>query len=48
MAREYKDSGIEWIGQIPKEWEVGQVKQCFARKNEKAQLENPIVLSLAR
>lgn len=20
MAREYKDSGIEWIGQIPKEW----------------------------
>ena len=48
MAREYRDSGIEWIGQIPKEWEVGQVKQCFARKNEKAQLENPIVLSLAR
>ena len=22
MAREYKDSGIEWIGLIPKEWEV--------------------------
>lgn len=22
MAREYRDSGIEWIGQIPKEWEV--------------------------
>ena len=20
MAREYRDSGIEWIGQIPKEW----------------------------
>jgi type I restriction enzyme S subunit len=26
MAREYKDSGIEWIGQIPKEWEVKRVK----------------------
>jgi len=26
MAREYKDSGIEWIGQIPKEWEVGNIK----------------------
>ncbi len=26
MAREYKDSGIEWIGQIPKEWEVKKVK----------------------
>lgn len=29
MAREYKDSGIEWIGQIPKEWEVIQVKSLF-------------------
>ena len=26
MAREYKDSGIEWIGQIPKEWEVCRFK----------------------
>ena len=26
MAREYRDSGIEWIGQIPKEWEVKRVK----------------------
>lgn len=26
MAREFKDSGIEWIGQIPKEWEVCRLK----------------------
>jgi len=26
MAREYKDSGIEWIGQIPKEWKVIKLK----------------------
>ena len=26
MAREYKDSGIEWIGQIPKEWEQYRIK----------------------
>ena len=26
MAREYKDSGIEWIGLIPKEWEFGKYK----------------------
>ena len=26
MAREFKDSGIEWIGHIPKEWEVKKVK----------------------
>lgn len=29
MAREYKDSGIEWIGQIPKEWEVVTTKRLF-------------------
>ena len=48
MAREFRDSGIEWIGQIPREWKVGQVKQCFIRKNEKAEQDSPIVLSLAR
>lgn len=26
MSREYKDSGIEWIGQIPKEWNVVPLK----------------------
>lgn len=26
MAREYKDSGIEWIGLIPKEWKVPRLK----------------------
>lgn len=26
MAREYKDSGIEWIGQIPKEWDSIRLK----------------------
>lgn len=26
MARELKDSGIEWIGQIPKEWKVARFK----------------------
>jgi type I restriction enzyme S subunit len=27
MAREYKDSGIEWIGRIPREWKVTEVKR---------------------
>ena len=27
MAREYKDSGIGWIGQIPKEWTIAKLKQ---------------------
>ena len=29
MAREYKDSGIEWIGLIPKEWEIVPFKVYF-------------------
>lgn len=43
-----KDSGIEWIGDIPEEWEVVKVKDAFIRKNLKASQENPVVLSLAR
>ena len=29
MAREYKDSGIEWIGRIPKEWKIVPTKRVF-------------------
>lgn len=34
MAREFKDSGIEWIGQIPKEWEVCPHKHIMFKKKE--------------
>lgn len=27
----YKDSGIEWIGEIPEHWEVKKVNYCFAQ-----------------
>lgn len=46
--REMKDSGIEWIGEIPEKWSVKRVKHAFYRKNEKAMLDEPVVLSLAR
>lgn len=46
--REMKNSGIEWIGEIPNEWLVGRVKYIFTRKNEKAMQEDPIILSLTR
>lgn len=35
MAREYRDSGIEWIGQIPKEWEVCLTSMLFHEHKEK-------------
>ena len=35
MSREMKDSGIEWIGEIPKEWEVKRAKSIFAQRSSK-------------
>ena len=35
MAREYRDSGIEWIGQIPKEWEVELIGNNIKEINDK-------------
>lgn len=32
--REMKDSGVEWIGKIPKDWKVVQVKRLFDSKKE--------------
>ena len=43
MARKMKDSGIEWIGEIPEGWEVRKIKSNFAiyagatPKSEKAE-----------
>ena len=48
MSREMVNSGIPWIGEIPKDWEIRKVKDVFIRKNEKAHQENPVILSLAR
>lgn len=25
----YKDSGVEWIGEVPEEWEIKKIKYCF-------------------
>ena len=29
MARKMKDSGIEWIGEIPKAWKINRIKNSF-------------------
>jgi type I restriction enzyme S subunit len=28
---EYKDSGVEWLGQVPAHWEVNHLSRCLAR-----------------
>ena len=45
MAREYKDSGIEWIGLIPKEWKVeliGNNIKEISDKNEDSSEDNAL------
>ena len=33
MARKMKDSGIEWIGEIPEGWEVHRMKSCISQRD---------------
>lgn len=35
MERQYKDSGIEWIGIIPKTWAIERMKGLFIERNER-------------
>lgn len=49
--REMKDSGVEWIGQIPKHWEVHPVYAYFEEgktKNYRMQEQNLLSLSYGR
>jgi len=40
----YKDSGVEWIGKIPEEWEVMRGKTKFRQRNEKGN-KNEVLLA---
>lgn len=43
MTREMKDSGIAWVGNMPKEWETVPAKSMFMQRNDKG---NKYVLQL--
>ena len=36
--RKMKDSGIEWIGEIPEEWNVQRIKTIFSLRDERNNL----------
>lgn len=38
-----KESGIEWIGQIPAHWEVRKIKNCLQERSEKGYPNEPIL-----
>ncbi|KAF1083677.1 MAG: Type I restriction-modification system, specificity subunit S [Candidatus Rifleibacterium amylolyticum] len=33
--QEYKDSGVDWLGKLPKHWEIKRVGQCFKERRQK-------------
>ena len=35
MHRKMKDSGVEWIGQIPEDWEIAKLGTLYAHRSEK-------------
>lgn len=48
MSREMKDSGVEWIGEIPEDWEVKQLRTYFSRRiNKNIHLQEKNLLSLS-
>lgn len=48
LTREMKESGIEWIGEIPNHWEINKVKHRFVRKKSIPINANFDILKLAR
>lgn len=45
--KEYKDSGVQWIGEIPSHWNLRRIKYIFSELKEKSEegLEIPLSLS---
>ena len=44
----YKDSGVEWIGDVPSEWQVEPGRQCvFENRDKNTRMKESTVLSLS-
>lgn len=43
--REMKDSGVEWIGEIPKDWSLKKGRYLFVQRNDRGNDENLQLLS---
>jgi Restriction endonuclease S subunits len=44
----YKDSGVEWIGEMPEHWEVKRIKYLFKEINERSDSGNEDLLSVSQ
>ncbi len=43
----YKDSGVEWLGQVPEHWEVNRFKHIFKEREERSQKGEETLLSVS-
>lgn len=43
----YKDSGVEWLGQVPDGWEVKRFKQVFVERDERSVSGEETLLSVS-
>ena len=46
MSRRLKDSGIEWIGDIPDDWEIGYIGQIYTERKQKVSDRDYVPLSV--
>ncbi|GAO35316.1 hypothetical protein SCT_0701 [Sulfuricella sp. T08] len=44
---EYKDSGVEWLGEVPGHWEVRRFKQVFKERDERSGCGTETLLSVS-
>ncbi len=44
----YKDSGVQWIGEIPEHWEAKKMRSLFQLAHEKTEIERTDLLSLSQ
>ncbi len=45
---EYRDSGVEWLGQVPAHWRMGRIKHVFEETEERSGDGTGTLLSLTR
>jgi len=47
--KQYKESGVEWLGKIPEDWNTGPIRQIFENRNERnSGLQTEKVLSVMK
>ena len=41
-----KDSGVEWLGEVPEHWEIKRIKHCASLISSKQKIDNQLVIAL--